>query len=120
MSNYPSASTLFTYSFPPLSLTVFNFAPAAPSLKALPSASGQFAFQLNGQSMTPYIIQTSTNLVTWTSVSTNLLSRRFHGFHQHHPARDCCPILARGLATVRKLTRSPPQILLGRPPAGLP
>ncbi|MGP8198028.1 MAG: alpha-L-arabinofuranosidase [Limisphaerales bacterium] len=74
VSNYPSASTLFTYSFPPLSLTVFNFAPAAPSLKALPSASGQFAFQLDGQSMTPYIIQTSTNLVTWTSVSTNLLA----------------------------------------------
>jgi hypothetical protein len=24
--------------------------------------------------MTPYIIQTSTNLITWTSISTNLLT----------------------------------------------
>ena len=74
MSNYPSASTLFTYSFPPLSLTVFTFAPSAPSLNALPAASGQFAFQLDGQWGTPYIVQTSTNFITWTSLSTNLLA----------------------------------------------
>jgi hypothetical protein len=74
VSNYPSASTLFTNSFPPLSLTVFTFAPAAPSLSVLPAVSGQFAFQLDGQWGTPYIIQTSTNLLTWTSISTNLLT----------------------------------------------
>jgi hypothetical protein len=74
VSNYPSASTLFTNSFAPLSLTVFTFAPSAPSLQVLPAASGQFAFQLSGQSGTPYIIETSTDLVTWTSISTNLLT----------------------------------------------
>ncbi|MGP8201036.1 MAG: alpha-L-arabinofuranosidase [Limisphaerales bacterium] len=74
VSSYSPVSTQFTYAFPPLSLTLFNFAPAAPSLKVLPAASGQFAFQLNGQSATPYVLQTSTNLVTWSSVSTNLPS----------------------------------------------
>jgi alpha-L-arabinofuranosidase len=74
VSNYPSASTLFTNSFPPLSLTLFTFAPAAPSLAVLPAASGQFAFQLDGQSGTPYIVQTSPDLANWTSVSTNLLT----------------------------------------------
>jgi hypothetical protein len=74
VSSYSPVSTQFTYAFPPLSLTVFSFAPAAPSLIVLPAASGQFAFQLNGLSQTPYVLQASTNLVTWTSVSTNLLT----------------------------------------------
>ncbi|MGD0815184.1 MAG: alpha-L-arabinofuranosidase [Verrucomicrobiota bacterium] len=74
VSSYSPASTLFTNSFAPLSLTLFNFAPAAASLKALSVTSGRFAFQLTGQSMTPYIIQTSTNLVAWTSISTNFLT----------------------------------------------
>jgi hypothetical protein len=74
VSNYPSAGTRFTNSFPPLSLTVFTFAPTAPSLEALPATSGQFVFQLEGQPGTPYIVQTSTNLVIWTSQSTNLLT----------------------------------------------
>ena len=74
VSNYPSASTLFTNSFPPLSLTVFTFDPSAPTLSVLPAASGEFAFQLNGQSGTPYVLQTSTNLIAWTSQSTNALT----------------------------------------------
>jgi alpha-L-arabinofuranosidase len=74
VSNYASASTSFTYAFPALSLTVFNFAPASPLLSVSPAATGQFAFQLNGQSKTPYILQTSPDLVHWTPVSTNLLS----------------------------------------------
>ena len=74
MSGYSPVSTQFTYAFAPLSLTVFNFAPAAPSLSVFPAASGQFAFELNGQSETPCVLQTCTNLVTWSSVSTNLLT----------------------------------------------
>jgi hypothetical protein len=74
VSSYSPVSTQFTYAFPPLSLTLFDFAPAAPSLSVLPAASGQFAFQLNGQSQTPYVLQTSSNLSTWNSVSTNLLT----------------------------------------------
>ena len=74
VSNYPSAGTLLTNSFAPLSLTVFTFTPSAPSLGVLSAASGQFSFQLQGQSGTPYVVQTSTDLVTWTSLSTNLLT----------------------------------------------
>jgi hypothetical protein len=73
VSNYPAASTQFTCAFPALSLTVFDFAPAAPSLSLRPSAPGQFAFQLNGQSATPYVLQSSPDLVHWTPVSTNRL-----------------------------------------------
>jgi hypothetical protein len=69
-----SAATNFNYTFAPYSLTVFVFAPVAPSLKALPPqpGSGQFVLQLSGQSGTPYVLQTSTNLSAWTPVSTNL------------------------------------------------
>jgi len=73
VSSYSTASTQFTYAFPALSLTVFNFAPAAPSLSMRPAAPGQFAFQLNGQSATPYVLQSSPDLVHWTPVSTNRL-----------------------------------------------
>jgi hypothetical protein len=52
---------------------VFNFSPAAPSLSAKPATPGQFAFQLNGQSSTPYVLQSSPDLVHWTAVSTNRL-----------------------------------------------
>ncbi len=74
VSSYASAGTQFTNTFSPLSLTLFTFAPAAPLLKMLAASPGQFAFQLEGQPQTPYVVQTSTNLVNWTSVSTNLLT----------------------------------------------
>lgn len=68
----PSAS-VFTNSFPPYSLTLLTFAPTAANL-VQPLAGqpgGQFAFQLQGQSGVPYVIQSSTNLNVWTPVSTN-------------------------------------------------
>ena len=71
-TNFSTATTNFNYTFAPYSLTVFVFAPAAPSLKALSSQAGKFVLQLSGQSGTPYVLQTSTNLVTWTPVSTNV------------------------------------------------
>ncbi len=74
VTNLSSVTSSFLYFFPPLSLTVFNFAPAAPSLSPLPAASGQFVFQLNGQFQTPYVLQSSSDLVHWTPVSTNLLA----------------------------------------------
>jgi hypothetical protein len=69
---FPTA-TNFSFTFAPYSLTVFSFAPVAPSLTPLPSqsGSGQFVLQLAGQSGTPYVLQTSTNLFAWTSVATN-------------------------------------------------
>jgi hypothetical protein len=70
-----AASTNFSYSFPPLSLTLFTFAPSAPSLAVLPPSqwpSGQVVLQLRGQPGA-YLIQTSTNLTAWTAASTNTL-----------------------------------------------
>ena len=86
VSSYSPVSTQFTCAFPPLSLTLFNFAPAAPTLSVLPAASGQFAFQLHGQSQTPYVLQTSTNLAAWSSVSTNLLTGASMNFTNAIPA----------------------------------
>jgi hypothetical protein len=73
-TNIVAAATNFSYTFAPYSLTVFSFAPVAPSLKALssPAGSGQFVFQLAGQTGAPYVVQVSTNLSAWTPVSTNI------------------------------------------------
>jgi hypothetical protein len=74
-TNFPGAGTNFTYAFPPYSATVMVLSPAAPKLKAipLPPAASQFVFQLQGQAGVPYILQRSTNLFNWSSVSTNTL-----------------------------------------------
>jgi hypothetical protein len=74
VSTLSPVSTVFTDSFAALSLTVLNFSPAAPSLSVIPSDPGQFVFELDGQFQTPYVLQTSPDLVSWTSVSTNLLT----------------------------------------------
>jgi hypothetical protein len=47
-------------------------APAQLLAQPLPPAGNQFVFQLQGQSGIPYVIQNSTNLMTWTPVSTNI------------------------------------------------
>jgi hypothetical protein len=74
-NSFGGAGTNFGYNLPPLSLTLFMLAPAAPRLAALPPASvGQFVFQLQGQANVRYVVQNSTNLAAWLSVSTNTLS----------------------------------------------
>jgi hypothetical protein len=74
-NSFGGAGTNFGCNLPPLSLTLFTLAPAAPRLAALPPASaGQFVFQLQGQANVRYVIQNSTNLAAWLSVSTNTLS----------------------------------------------
>jgi hypothetical protein len=72
-TNSLSVGAVFTNSFPPYSLTLFTFAPAAAQLLPLSAAGGQFVFQLQGQPGTPYIIQSSPDLSTWTPVLTNRL-----------------------------------------------
>ena len=47
--------------------------PAAPQLQVLTSPVSQFIFRLQGEANVPYVVQTSTNLKTWVSVSTNPL-----------------------------------------------
>jgi alpha-N-arabinofuranosidase len=70
------AGTNFTASFPPLSLTLFTFAPAAPRLQAVPSGIGAVALQLQGQPDVRYVLQSASNLIAanWISVSTNTLT----------------------------------------------
>jgi len=72
-TNFSVAGTNFSYVFPPYSATVLELSPAPAKLLSipLPPAANQFAFQLQGQAGVPYVIQRSTNLITWTSISTN-------------------------------------------------
>ncbi|MGH7994073.1 MAG: hypothetical protein ACREDQ_11190, partial [Limisphaerales bacterium] len=72
-TNFPTAGTNFTCSFPPLSLTLFTFAPGPSALSALSPQPDQVVLQLQGQSGAPYVIQSSPDLMTWTPVSTNTL-----------------------------------------------
>ena len=72
-TNFPAAGTNFTYSFPPLSLTLFTFAPGPSVLSAFSPQSGQVVLQLQGQPGAPYVLQSSPDLMTWTPVSTNTL-----------------------------------------------
>lgn len=74
-TNSMSVAPVFTTSFPPYTLTLLTFAPAAASLGEpllVAPGSGQLAIELQGQSGVRYVVQNSTNLNTWTSVSTNL------------------------------------------------
>lgn len=75
-TNLAGAGTNFICAFAPYSATVLTLVPGAPFLTALglQSSSNQFVLQLGGQSGVRYVIQTSTNLTTWTPVSTNTLS----------------------------------------------
>ena len=59
---------------PPYSMAVISLFPAAPQLSVLPSAAGKVVLNLQGQSDVVYQIQTSTNLSSWTSISTNTLT----------------------------------------------
>jgi alpha-N-arabinofuranosidase len=78
-TNYP-VSMSFTNIFPPYSITLFTFAPAAPvlansSLTQVPgSSSNQFTFDIQGQAGISYVIQNSGDLVNWISRTTNTLS----------------------------------------------
>jgi hypothetical protein len=68
------AGTNFTATFPPYSLTLLTFAPAAPVLQPIAATGGMYIFQLQGQPGVPYAIQSSTDLASWSPVATNTLS----------------------------------------------
>jgi alpha-L-arabinofuranosidase len=72
-TNFPTAGTNFTYSFPPLSLTLFTFEPEASTLSVSGLQPGEVQLLLQGQRGTPYVIQNSPDLTTWTAISTNTL-----------------------------------------------
>ncbi|HZL78746.1 MAG TPA: hypothetical protein VFC17_07820 [Candidatus Limnocylindrales bacterium] len=73
-TNTAPSATIFTNSFPPYSLTLFTFAPVASQLQVVSGSQTQLVFQLQGQAGVPYQIQSSTNLIAWTSNATVTLS----------------------------------------------
>jgi hypothetical protein len=64
------AGTNFTATFPPYSVSLLTFPPAAPGLQSMAAVGGRYVFQVQGQSGVPYQIQSSTDLVNWTSNAT--------------------------------------------------
>jgi hypothetical protein len=72
-TNFPSAGTNFTDSFPPLSMTLFTLAPTPSRLSVAGVATGQVKFVLQAQPGT-YSVQSSSNLTTWVSLSTNMVT----------------------------------------------
>jgi hypothetical protein len=72
-TTFSGAGTNFDYTLAPYSATVLVLSPAPATLLAVPTdpAAGQFVFQLQGQTGVPYVIQNSTDLINWTSLSTN-------------------------------------------------
>ncbi|MGO8698786.1 MAG: Ig-like domain-containing protein [Limisphaerales bacterium] len=70
---YAVAGASFTYAFPPLSLTLFTFAPGAATLSVLSVQPGQLRLSLQGQGAT-YVLQRSTDLMTWIAVSSIALA----------------------------------------------
>jgi alpha-N-arabinofuranosidase len=70
-NTFAGANTNFTYSFPPGSMTLFTFAPAAVTLQSSLVPTNKFVLQYQGQSGVPYVIQASPNLANWNSVLTN-------------------------------------------------
>ncbi len=75
-TGFSGAGTNFDYVFAPYSATVLALSPAPATLLALPKPPGasQFAFQIQGLIGVPYIVQQSSDLINWTSVSTNTLT----------------------------------------------
>lgn len=68
------AGTNFNYAFPPYSATVLMLRPSAPALRvaSAPASNGQFIFEISGVPEVPYVIQSSGDMISWTTVGTNI------------------------------------------------
>jgi hypothetical protein len=73
-TNSASVASVFTNSFPPYSLTLLTFSPAASQLGASSVSPGQVVLTIQGQPGASYVVQSSTDLTNWNSVSTNMLT----------------------------------------------
>ena len=76
-ATFTNVSSAFDGVFPPYSATLLVLQPEAPKLSVLSSSTELSSFvqlQLEGQSGVAYELQSSPDLTTWTSVSTNLLA----------------------------------------------
>ena len=70
-------------------LTLLTLAPTAPALAVLPPApqpGDSFVFQLQGQMGVRYFIQSSPDLNTWTTLSTNTFAGTTLNFTSPVPA----------------------------------
>jgi alpha-L-arabinofuranosidase len=69
------ASPSFRYSFPPYSMTLFNFAPTSPRLNVSggDSPGAPILLELQGEPGVSYIIQATSDLKSWSGISTNAL-----------------------------------------------
>ena len=69
------AGANFALSFAPYSMSLLTLAPAPPRLIPFPpqSPGSPMTLQLQGQPGTRYVIETATDLLGWSSVSTNTL-----------------------------------------------
>ena len=65
------SGTNITYAFSPYSATVIALSPGPATLLPVSQSASQFVIQVEGQPGAPYVVQRSTNLVTWVPVSTN-------------------------------------------------
>ncbi len=58
-----------------MSISVITLTPTSPRLALVsPASAGQVVLQIQGQPDVRYVVQTSSNLTSWTSVSTNTLA----------------------------------------------
>jgi hypothetical protein len=74
-SNFTAVGTNFTFNFPPYSVTVISLRPGAPRLVPVSmQPDGEFALQLQGEPGATYAIQMSTDLTSWSPMTTNTLT----------------------------------------------
>ncbi len=76
-TNLSGVSSTFTADFAPLSMTLLTFAPEPARLSVVtpaPAPGDPLGIELRGQAGAPYVLQSSPDLASWVSVSTNLLS----------------------------------------------
>jgi hypothetical protein len=76
LTNIPVTNGILSDLVPFQSITLYVLPGLLPfnlQKSAVASPPGQVNLQLNGQSGLKYIVQSSTNLVNWTSYSTNML-----------------------------------------------
>jgi alpha-L-arabinofuranosidase len=71
-NNFAGAGTNFTYTFPAGTMTLFTFAPAAVKMQSSIVSGDQFVLGYWGQTNTPYVLQESSNLVSWMPAATNI------------------------------------------------
>jgi hypothetical protein len=71
---YPAAATNFDYTFLPLSLTLFTFAPSPAVLSVQAVQPDQVQLLLQGQPGTTYVVQYSPDLSVWTSAASYTLT----------------------------------------------